>query len=86
MKKRSLTLALALALGPGYLVPGSALADGEPTAYLSDTGVIVPVDEAKASVLYQKVTVTMPRPERWPKPAQIRADYVLRNRSGRPGG
>jgi hypothetical protein len=58
----------------------SVSADGEPTARLSDSGIIVPVDERGAHVLDQRVTITLPPPAgAWREPAVVRAEYVLFN-------
>lgn len=55
-------------------------ADGEPTARLSDSGIIVPIEDRDAHVIAQRVTLTLPPPERvWHDPAIVRVEYVLRS-------
>ena len=61
------------------------LADGEPTAQLSDSGIIVPVDEHRTNVLDQRVTITLLAPKQASEqPAIVRAEYLLVNDSRTP--
>jgi len=80
----------------GALLPGAvALADGEPTAEMSGTGIIVPVRSVYARVLDQRVSITLPRakdvvppkhmPNDWEdKPAVVRVEYLLQNAEQKP--
>jgi len=74
------TVCVWFSLFAALIAAGPALADGEPTARLSDTAIIVPVEEHRVHVLDQRVTITLPTPKDvWKRPAVVRAEYVLQS-------
>ena len=62
------------------LTPVVVRADGEPSGYLDNSGVIVPLDEEHARVLGQRIEITLPEPSKpgaIPTPADVRVEYLL---------
>lgn len=80
------------------LAISSVCSGGDPISQLSNSGVIVPIDETQACVLYQKVIITLPDSAAMLKLSKpgftdkdllnsstiVRAEYTLRNLGSKP--